>query len=368
MDLSTPPTCCDWAVRRTSEALVASWTFDTSCAGLTCEGFCVAMTSLNCAGLVPPAPRLAFRDSSGDTTGGCTGAKKTSRLATAITAATPYCAIAIFLAAAGVRTDETVVIITQLPAARHEYYGIPGEAPPEEFGMPITPKFAGDAFRLGILAMDLAVNDNPMRHLSAFDYLQRNWEPVIDLYAERFGSTRDRLASSTLDALCFGGMAPTETFDPKRYTPFSPGLRPDQVLSTFPSIDTAVDHIKFTQGLEQIASSYAGVEKVFAMQAGREVRVGAEKAHAQPPSFGAIDRQVALVVPVAQRVAEREMHRAPRLARGLRRVVLLDREEVVPERAVAGLGLSVRRTVWRRRGVQIGLGALPASERRETRQ
>ena len=51
-----------------------------------------------------------------------------------------------------------------------------------------------------------------------------------------------------------GGMAQTETFDPKRYTPFAPGVRVEQVLSTFPAIDTAVDHIKFTQGLEQIAS------------------------------------------------------------------------------------------------------------------
>ncbi len=49
-----------------------------------------------------------------------------------------------------------------------------------------------------------------------------------------------------------GGMAQTETFDPKRYTPFAPGVRNDQVLSTFPAIDTAVDHIKFTAGLEQI--------------------------------------------------------------------------------------------------------------------
>jgi hypothetical protein len=50
-----------------------------------------------------------------------------------------------------------------------------------------------------------------------------------------------------------GGMAHTETFDPKRYTPFTPGLRPGEVLSTFPSIDTAVDHIKISAGLEQIA-------------------------------------------------------------------------------------------------------------------
>jgi hypothetical protein len=50
-----------------------------------------------------------------------------------------------------------------------------------------------------------------------------------------------------------GGMAQTETFDPKRYTPFAPGVRVDQVLSTFPSIATNVDGIRFTAGLEQIA-------------------------------------------------------------------------------------------------------------------
>src|SRR5262245_29660094 len=51
-----------------------------------------------------------------------------------------------------------------------------------------------------------------------------------------------------------GGMAQTETFDPKRYTPFAPGVNIRDVLSTFPQIDTKVDHIKFTQGLEQIGS------------------------------------------------------------------------------------------------------------------
>src|SRR6187549_987645 len=64
-------------------------------------------------------------------------------------------------------------------------------------------------------------------------------------------------AKTTADAVIVlwmaGGMAQTETFDPKRYTPFAPGVRADQVLSTFPAIDTAVDDIKFTAGLEQIA-------------------------------------------------------------------------------------------------------------------
>jgi uncharacterized protein (DUF1501 family) len=50
-----------------------------------------------------------------------------------------------------------------------------------------------------------------------------------------------------------GGMAQTETWDPKRYTPFAPGVRTDLVLSTFPSIDTAVDNIKISQGLERVA-------------------------------------------------------------------------------------------------------------------
>ena len=50
-----------------------------------------------------------------------------------------------------------------------------------------------------------------------------------------------------------GGMAQTETFDPKRYTPFAPGVRTEQVLSTFPAIDTAVDPIKLSQGLERVA-------------------------------------------------------------------------------------------------------------------
>ena len=62
-------------------------------------------------------------------------------------------------------------------------------------------------------------------------------------------------ASADTVILCWmaGGMASTETFDPKRYTPFEKGLKSDQVLSTFPAIDTAVDHIKVCQGFEHVA-------------------------------------------------------------------------------------------------------------------
>jgi hypothetical protein len=51
-----------------------------------------------------------------------------------------------------------------------------------------------------------------------------------------------------------GGMASTETFDPKRYVPFAAGMKSADVCSTFPAIDTAVDSIKFSQGLEKIGS------------------------------------------------------------------------------------------------------------------
>ncbi|HYE31908.1 MAG TPA: DUF1501 domain-containing protein [Methylomirabilota bacterium] len=50
-----------------------------------------------------------------------------------------------------------------------------------------------------------------------------------------------------------GGMASTETFDPKLYTPYEKGLDPARVLSTFPAIDTSVDNIKISAGLENIA-------------------------------------------------------------------------------------------------------------------
>src|SRR5437879_11898833 len=50
-----------------------------------------------------------------------------------------------------------------------------------------------------------------------------------------------------------GGMAQTETFDPKRYTPYETGLESNRVLSTFPSIETSVDGVQISQGEEKIA-------------------------------------------------------------------------------------------------------------------
>jgi hypothetical protein len=50
-----------------------------------------------------------------------------------------------------------------------------------------------------------------------------------------------------------GGMAAPETFDPKRYTAFEVGVPAKSILCTFPSINTVVDNIKISQGLENIA-------------------------------------------------------------------------------------------------------------------
>src|SRR3954447_13717916 len=70
----------------------------------------------------------------------------------------------------------------------------------------------------------------------------------------RAGTTKvPATADSVILLWMAGGMAQTETLDPKRYTPYETGLRSDRVLSTFPSIPTAVDGIQISEGLEKIA-------------------------------------------------------------------------------------------------------------------
>ena len=66
---------------------------------------------------------------------------------------------------------------------------------------------------------------------------------------EKIASTADTLILLWMG----GGMAQTETFDPKRSAEYRPGLKSSDVLSTFKSIDTAVDDIKISEGLERIA-------------------------------------------------------------------------------------------------------------------
>jgi hypothetical protein len=76
-------------------------------------------------------------------------------------------------------------------------------------------------------------------------------------FPRQLAAETDEKISPTADTVIVlwmaGGMASTETFDPKLFTAFERGLKPEQVLSTFPQIDTVVDNIKLTEGLENVA-------------------------------------------------------------------------------------------------------------------
>jgi len=50
-----------------------------------------------------------------------------------------------------------------------------------------------------------------------------------------------------------GGMAAPDTFDPKKYKAFEPGLAVPDVISTFPAIPTAIDGVQICSGLPEIA-------------------------------------------------------------------------------------------------------------------
>ena len=72
-----------------------------------------------------------------------------------------------------------------------------------------------------------------------------------------FGNTKSTRPEARADSCIViwlaGGMAAPDTFDPKRYLPFEKGLEVERILSTFPQIDSVVDHIKLTKGMENIA-------------------------------------------------------------------------------------------------------------------
>ena len=51
-----------------------------------------------------------------------------------------------------------------------------------------------------------------------------------------------------------GGVAQTDTWDPKKFTPYTPGMKGSQILGTCPSTPTPVDGLRLGAGLENIAS------------------------------------------------------------------------------------------------------------------
>ena len=75
--------------------------------------------------------------------------------------------------------------------------------------------------------------------------------------APRLASAKASAPAATADTCILlwmgGGMAAPDTFDPKHYEPFKKGLPAKDIISTFPAIDSVIDEIKLTQGLENIA-------------------------------------------------------------------------------------------------------------------
>jgi hypothetical protein len=80
--------------------------------------------------------------------------------------------------------------------------------------------------------------------------------PMASLLAQASPEVALKMASADSVILLWmgGGMASTETFDPKRYTAFETGLESNRVLSTFKPVPTALDGINFSEGLEGIGS------------------------------------------------------------------------------------------------------------------
>ena len=65
---------------------------------------------------------------------------------------------------------------------------------------------------------------------------------------------RSATAQSVIMIWLPGGIAQTDTWDPKRHTPFEPGMKGSELLGTCESIPTSVDDLRFGEGLENIAS------------------------------------------------------------------------------------------------------------------
>jgi hypothetical protein len=94
------------------------------------------------------------------------------------------------------------------------------------------------------------------------DFLKRTSAATIAAMAagmplsSLLSSCNRKSISSTADTVILlwmaGGMAHTDTFDPKKYTPFTKGMQADSVLSTFKSVPTILDGIHFSEGLESI--------------------------------------------------------------------------------------------------------------------
>lgn len=76
--------------------------------------------------------------------------------------------------------------------------------------------------------------------------------PLTNLLSSCNGKNGHSTADTVILLWMAGGMAHTDTFDPKKYTPFSKGMQANSVLSTFKSVPTILDGVHFSEGLESI--------------------------------------------------------------------------------------------------------------------
>ena len=69
-----------------------------------------------------------------------------------------------------------------------------------------------------------------------------------------FGQPLAPKADSVIFIWLPGGVAQTDTWDPKKHTPYVQGMKGSQLLGTCPGIPTKIDGVSLGQGLENIAS------------------------------------------------------------------------------------------------------------------
>ncbi|MEJ2902996.1 DUF1501 domain-containing protein [Pedobacter panaciterrae] len=78
--------------------------------------------------------------------------------------------------------------------------------------------------------------------------------PLTNLLSSCNSKSNHATADTVILLWMAGGMAHTDTFDPKKYTPFSKGMQANSVLSTFKSVPTILDGINFSEGLQSIGN------------------------------------------------------------------------------------------------------------------
>src|SRR4051812_1638381 len=78
--------------------------------------------------------------------------------------------------------------------------------------------------------------------------------PSIMFGSDSAPTTKPAAADAMILIWLPGGIAQTDTWDPKKHTPYTPGMKGSDLLGTCPIVPTAADGISFGAGLEQLAS------------------------------------------------------------------------------------------------------------------